>query len=233
MPFVNTPRRKGAAIAWLVVFVVVFALQAVDAFAFDNRLQHLTNWAWLFHGGVAAARALSARAPHVLTLLAFDASLFVAAGIASVQVMDNSMLESYEESVGAAVVFAANFLFHYAPPIFWALVLAWDRGATREWYRKTPLATSLTQTNVVTLMAAGMYSLLFCLREQYPGPRIDFVILFSASAAAVVVGNAFVAAGSLEETQHDPLPESKHPPQSHGWTQSLNMQPSFLILAMK
>ena len=192
MSSINIKGRSLPASLWLFVFVFVFTAQAIDALLFYNHLQHLTNWAWVFHGLVAAIRAFSGTAPRILTLLAFGISLFVAAGMISIQAMDNSMIEMFEKEHGVAMVTFANFVFHYLPPLFWSAVLAWERDSTHEWYKNTPYFSALTQTNVVTLMLLSVYSVLFKIQEEYPGANINFYILFMAGATAIIVGFAFV-----------------------------------------
>lgn len=189
---INTRGRTKEALGWGAVFAFIFIAQAVDALMFNNQLQHLTNWGWLFHGVVAAARMCSPKTPQVLTLLAFSVSVFVAAGIACIRIMDDTFIRAFEKDLGVAVVTTADLVFHWLPALFWTGVLLCDYLATREWYRVMPTVASLAQTNLVPLMVAAAYGLIFDPQKQYPGDNIHFDVLFVASAASVAMANAFV-----------------------------------------
>jgi len=188
MNYVNINQRKCTAVAWLTLFVFVFSTQAVDSFEFYNTLQHLTNWGWVFHGVVAAIRAFTDSAPHILTLQSYGLSVFVAAGIAIIQIMDNSMIEKFEKESGAVLVWTANVAFHYLPPVFWFVVLVREQEKTRKWTKARLLGTVVTQTVLFTLMFASVYGLLFRVQDQYPGAKIDFVTLFALSDVFVILG---------------------------------------------
>jgi hypothetical protein len=194
MPQVNIRGRAFASAGWFFVFLTVFVTQAINALEFNNHLQHLTNWAWIFHGVVAGWRCLSPNVPYIATIIAFGLSLFVAGGIASIQFMDDSMLKHFEKQVGASMVAFANFVMHYLPPIFWTFVLAFEKTAIRKYYKKYTLPTNLTQSILGALTLPVIYSLLFRLQEQYPGANINFTILFVASAMVISIGFSFLVA---------------------------------------
>lgn len=192
MGCINTRGRAKEALGWGAIFAVVFVAQGVDALMFDNKLQHFTNWSWLLHGVVAATNMCSSRAPHVLKMVAFSASVFVAAGIACIRVMDSTFIRDFEKDVGVAVTTTADIVFHWLPVLFWSCVLLWTWRQTVEWCQNTPVLASLSQINLIILMVAAIYGILFDVQQQYPGDNISFDILFATSAACVSITNAFV-----------------------------------------
>lgn len=198
MAYVNIQNRKLTASLWLLVAILIFGSQITDAFAFNNYMQHLTNWAWIFHGIVAGLRALNPNVPYILTLLALGNSLFVAAGIASIQAMDNSMIENFEKEVGITVVTLANLLFHYIPPLFWIAIISFERASLKKYYQSLPAINSIAQTNLGVLTFASAYSVLFNLQKQYPGANINFYLLYGASTAAVITGYTLTSIFAVE-----------------------------------
>ena len=129
--------RLLAGGAWLTVFALVIGIQLYDVLEFDNHLQHLTNWAWILHGVAAGWRVGVGTPPALVTLVPLGVAVFVAVGIACIQVMDNRMLRDFETTHGAFLVHFANFVFHYLPPLFWWIVVfTVDRKKLSDWTSK-------------------------------------------------------------------------------------------------
>ena len=149
--------------------------QLYDIVQYENHLQHLTNWAWVLHGLAALVCAVLKKPPALYILVPAGVAYFVAAGIASIQVMDDKMLKDFEKEHGATLVHFANFVFHYLPPLFWFGIILWDRNLIREWaWCALKNGQVFLQTFFSRCSLCWRILFFFTLSEQYPGGELIF-----------------------------------------------------------
>lgn len=193
---VNT--RVYWALGWGCLAAFVLIVQLVEIISFDNRLQHFTNWAWLFYGVLAGLHSFYGdTVPIQLTLIAFSVSTFVASGITCIMIMDNTMIEQFEKESGAFIVTLGNIIFHYIP---WGLLLI-DLYINRKMVKVYILDNKISTYIIFIIMQSSyfiyLYSTWFDVRDEYPGDGIDYIHLFIASTSIMVVGFAIPTSFAL------------------------------------
>ena len=179
-------------VAWAATGLVILALQLVDIIQFDNRLRHLTNWAFLLHASVCFIKASGLPAIESM-VLAWAVSMFVAVGITAITIMDNTMINNFTEEMGSALVWAGNIAMHYVPPLAWLMVMATrkNRSNIRAYLKELEsIPVTLMQINTPAVLFILSYSSVFNPSMEYEGDGINYYTVFGSGISAVLLSGA-------------------------------------------
>lgn len=176
-------------IAWLLVGVLILAVQVVNCTVYDNQMTHLTIWGWMLHGVVCVVRGCNTNASILWTTTAYNMAFFIAGGMSVLEWSDRQILDDFAKKEGIALVLMANIMFHYIPPIAWGIVIGvYERDALRRQWRTRDALENLTRLNGIPALIILLYGVLFPAKIQYPGD-INFNVLFSVGFACVAAAN--------------------------------------------
>lgn len=181
--------------AWFSVGAFIAIVQLVDIVAFDNKLRHLTNWAFLlhmvlcFHRGSSKSNSLTL--PQLV--LGWAVAVFVAVGIGTIMDQDDVMLKHYSETLSPALVHVANTVMHFIPPVAWLCVIAYGyRPELKAYVRDKTAVTIAVQLNLPSILFILAYGALFNPRMEYEGPHVNYHVLFSAGITSILASVALV-----------------------------------------
>lgn len=178
---------------WFFLAVVVFSLQLVNIFYYDNRMKHLTNWAWILNGVGLIFYGLESLYPRgpwpyfavPFYVMVWSVTIFVGSGVTYITLRDNTMLKEIEERVGAPFFWGFNVLFHYVPICLWLIVILLDKKRIAALFRSLPIYDALFLLNGVPLYFVTAYGVIFNPHIEYPGDHLSFETMYIVSTGCI------------------------------------------------
>jgi len=172
---------------WLVVGLLIAAVQITDIAAFDNRLSHLTNWGMIVHMVLCFKRAIKGFLTVPEVCFGFTVACFIGAGITSIMIMDNTMIREYSETLGPVLVHVGNIFMHFIEPVSWYLVARCYVAEIKSYVTNTGVIAAFLQLDGQGSVFALTYGVVFNPAMEYKGPHIDYLVVFGSGIVAIFV----------------------------------------------
>jgi hypothetical protein len=165
---------------WWGCFSLFLVFQLLNTIINENRVRHLTNWTILY---IVCASAIVVFELHfhgsyqsisrfvIPTVLVQTVSISTAMLV--MQIQDNTLMESVEDTYGVFIAWCANIIAHYLMPIF-MLIFCFGFWPFRH---HVPTIQTLYMWMIYPFGFSILYTLWFDPHIQYPGD-LDFTIMF-------------------------------------------------------